>query len=219
MNSGVLTYPTPPARPRALSMRSLDRRRFLHDTAAVAAGLAAIPARGAEPEAEADTKPVGPNEALRIAVCGVKGRGMEHVAGWTNLKETRITTICDVDLNVTGRARKAISDRYGAEPKVVQDIRRLLDDKSIDAISVATPNHWHALATIWACQAGKDVYVEKPVSHNVTEGRRIVDAARKYNRIVETGTQCRSHKGIQDAMAFLPSGELGQIYMAKGLCY
>ena len=95
----------------------------------------------------------------------------------------------------------------------------MLDDKSIDAISIATPNHWHALATIWACQAGKDVYVEKPVSHNVSEGRRMVEAARKYDRIVQTGTQCRSHKGIQDAMAFLRSGKLGQIYMAKGLCY
>ena len=101
----------------------------------------------------------------------------------------------------------------------MQDIRRLLDDKSIDAISVATPNHWHALATIWACQAGKDVYVEKPVSHNVSEGRRMVEAARKYERIVQTGTQCRSHKGIQDAIDFLRSGKLGQIYMAKGLCY
>ena len=95
----------------------------------------------------------------------------------------------------------------------------LLDDKSIDAISIATPNHWHALATIWACQAGKDVYVEKPVSHNVSEGRRMVEAARKYDRIVQTGTQCRSHQGIQDAIAFLRSGKLGQIYMAKGLCY
>ena len=101
----------------------------------------------------------------------------------------------------------------------MQDIRRLLDDKSIDAISIATPNHWHALATIWACQAGKDVYVEKPVSHNVSEGRRMVEAARKYDRIVQTGTQCRSHQGIQDAIAFLRSGKLGQIYMAKGLCY
>jgi predicted dehydrogenase len=200
-------------------MRSLARRQFLQDTAAVAASLAAIPARGAEPDGEADTKPAGPNDTLRIAVCGVKGRGMEHVAGWNHLNDTRITTICDIDLNVTGRARKAIEKRYGSEPKVVQDIRRLLDDKSIDAISVATPNHWHALATVWACQAGKDVYVEKPVSHNVSEGRRMVEAARKYERIVQTGTQCRSHKGIQDAMAFLRSGKLGKIYMAKGLCY
>ena len=95
----------------------------------------------------------------------------------------------------------------------------MLDDKSIDAVSIATPNHWHALAAIWACQAGKDVYVEKPVSHNVSEGRRMVEAARKYDRIVQAGTQCRSHKGIQDAIDFLRSGKLGKIYMAKGLCY
>ena len=203
-------------------MRTLPRREFLHDTAAVAAAMAAIPGLASADtpgEDKADNKPAGPNDTLRVAVCGVKGRGMEHIAGWSKQKDVRITTICDVDLNVTGLARKAIALRYGAEPPVVQDIRRLLDDKSIDAISIATPNHWHALATIWACQAGKDVYVEKPVSHNVSEGRRMVEAARKYDRIVQTGTQCRSHKGMHDAVEFLRSGKLGQIYMAKGLCY
>jgi predicted dehydrogenase len=205
-----------------LPMRSPNRRHFLQDTAALAASLATIPtlaARGDEVAEDDGAKPAGPNEALRVAVCGVHGRGMDHVQGWSRLKDVRITTICDVDLNTTARAQKAISRHYGSEPKVVQDVRRVLDDPSIDAISIATPNHWHALMAIWACQAGKDVYVEKPVSHNVTEGRRIVEAARKYDRIVQTGTQCRSHKGIQDAMAFLRSGKLGQIYMAKGLCY
>jgi predicted dehydrogenase len=204
-------------------MRSPNRRHFLHDTAALAASLAAIPsvsARGDENDKEADTKPAGPNDVLRVAVCGVRGRGREHIQGWGNLKkDARITTICDVDLNVTGPAKKAVERRWGAEPAVVQDIRRVLEDKSIDVVSIATPNHWHALATIWACQAGKDVYVEKPVSHNVSEGRRMVEAARKYEKVVQTGTQCRSHKGIQDAIAFLRSGKLGQIYMAKGLCY
>ncbi len=203
-------------------MRVLPRRVFLQDSAALAAGMATIAGlAGADaPGADkADTKPVGPNDTLRVAVCGVRGRGKDHVAGWSKQKDVRIAAICDVDLNVTGPACKAIDRRYGAEPTVVQDIRRLLDDKSIDAISIATPNHWHALATIWACQAGKDVYVEKPVSHNVSEGRRMVEAARKYDRIVQTGTQCRSHQGIQDAVAFLRSGKLGQIYMAKGLCY
>jgi len=204
-------------------MRSIDRRHFLHDTAALAAGFAAVSgttARGDEKDKEADNKPASPNEILNVAVCGVRSRGMEHIQGWGNLKkEARITTICDADLNVTGRAKKAIEKKFGSEPKVVQDIRRVLDDKSIDVISIAMPNHWHALATIWACQAGKDVYVEKPVSHNVSEGRRMVEAARKYDRIVQTGTQCRSHKGIQDAIEFLRSGKLGQIYMAKGLCY
>ena len=203
-------------------MRTLPRRVFLQDTAALAAGMATISGlTGADTPAEdkADNKPVGPNDTLRVAVCGVHGRGMDHVAGWSHQKDVRITAICDVDLNATVRARKAIAERYGPVPPVVQDIRRLLDDKSIDAISIATPNHWHALAAIWACQAGKDVYVEKPVSHNVSEGRRIVEAARRYDRVVQTGTQCRSHQGIQDAVALLRSGKLGQIYMAKGLCY
>ena len=203
-------------------MRTLPRREFLEDTAALAASMAMIPglASADTPKTgEADTKPASANDTLRVAVCGVRSRGMEHIEGWNRLNDVRITAICDVDLNVTGPARKAVAKRNGSEPPVVQDIRRLLDDKSIDAISIATPNHWHALATIWACQAGKDVYVEKPVSHNVSEGRRMVEAARKYERIVQTGTQCRSHQGIQDAIAFLRSGKLGQIYMAKGLCY
>src|SRR5262245_27479818 len=203
-------------------MRPPDRRHFLHDTATLAASLAAIPAvaaRADRTDKEADVKPAGPNDTLRVAVCGVRSRGMEHIEGWGNLKDVRITTICDADLNVTGPAKAAVERRYGAEPNVVQDLRRVLDDKSIDAISIATPNHWHALATIWAVQAGKDGYVEKPVSHNVSEGRRMVEAARKYGRIVQTGTQCRSHGGIQEAIAFLRSGKLGSIYMAKGLCY
>jgi predicted dehydrogenase len=206
-------------------MRPPSRRHFLQDTAAIAAGFAAMPGvstRADEPAGarDGDAKPAGPNDVLRVAVCGVNSRGMEHIQGWGKIKDdVRITTICDVDLNVTGKAKKAVGRLYQAEPKVVQDIRRVLDDKSIDAISIATPNHWHALLTIWACQAGKDVYVEKPVSHNVSEGRRMVEAARKHGRIVQTGTQCRSHKGIQEAMAFLHAGHLGQVYLAKGLCY
>ena len=203
-------------------MRSLPRREFFADTAKLAAAMAAIPGMNvvAAPEGDdGDIKPGGPNDTVRMAVCGVNGRGREHISGWSHLKDVRITTICDVDLRAAGRGAKMVEQKSKSAPTIVQDIRRLLDDKAIDAISIATPNHWHALATIWACQAGKDVYVEKPVSHNVSEGRRMVEAARKHERIVQTGTQCRSHKGIQDAMAFLRSGKLGQIYMAKGLCY
>ena len=205
-------------------MGPIDRRRFLHDTATLAAAIAALPpgtsrAGNAENDAPADTKPAGPNDVLRVAVVGVHGRGMDHIEGFSHLNDVRITAICDIDENVTGSAKRHIEERYGSAPVYYQDIRRLLENKDIDAISVATPNHWHALATIWACQAGKDVYCEKPVSHNVTEGRRMVETARKYNRIVQTGTQLRSHKGIQDAMAFVQSGKLGKVYMAKGLCY
>jgi predicted dehydrogenase len=205
-------------------MRPSDRRRFLHDTAALAATLATLPAGSSRAYDEKDTpatdaKRSGPNDVIRVAVVGVHGRGMDHIDGFSRLKDVRITAICDIDQNTIGSAKREIEQRYGTPPRYYQDIRRLLDDKEIDAVSVATTNHWHALATIWAVQAGKDVYVEKPVSHNVSEGRRMVEAARKYNRIVQTGTQLRSHKGIQDAMAFVHSGKLGKVYMAKGLCY
>jgi predicted dehydrogenase len=207
-------------------MTAIDRRQFLQNSAALAASLAAFEVAATQARAEElaeepvkQAKKIGPNDQIRVAVIGVRGRGMEHVASYLKLKDARITTICDVDKNVIGKATKAIGLVYGSEPKYVQDLRRVFDDPEVDAVSIATPNHWHSLATIWACQAGKDVYVEKPVSHNVFEGRKAVEAARKYNKIVQTGTQCRSMKGIQDAMAFLHSGKLGQLYMAKGLCY
>lgn len=206
-------------------MRERNRRHFLHDTAALAAAIAAVPgglaasAKADDAPAPADTSGKSPNETIRVAVIGVRGRGRDHVRGLSEQKNVKITTLCDVDENVIGPASKQLEKVNGKAPKYVQDLRRVFDDKEIDAVSIATPNHWHALAAIWACQAGKDVYVEKPVSHNVSEGRRIVEAARKYNRIVQAGTQCRSQKGIQSAMEFLHGGKLGEIYMAKGLCY
>jgi predicted dehydrogenase len=204
----------------------MDRRHFLQDTASLAASLAALQAttgrtvEADEPEAKpANGKKVSPNEIVTVAVLGVRGRGMEHIGGYAQVEEARIKTICDIDRNVIGKAMKRVASNQGKEPEYIQDLRRVFDDKDIDVVSIATPNHWHSLATIWAVQAGKDVYVEKPVSHNISEGRRMVEAARKYGRIVQAGTQCRSHKGIQDAMEFLHSGKLGKIYMAKGLCY
>ena len=209
-------------------MSSIDRRRFLQNSAALATSLAAFEAAATRAKAEddeadktkaSDTKKVGPNDQIRVAIIGVHGRGLEHIAGYLKQKDAVITTICDVDQHVIGKANTLIKAGQGKEPKYVQDLRKVFDDPNIDAVSIATPNHWHSLATIWACQAGKDVYVEKPVSHNVWEGRKMVEAARKYGRIVQAGTQCRSHKGIQDAMAFLHSGKLGEVYMARGLCY
>jgi len=203
-----------------------DRRDFLKNSAALSAALAGLTAEGARLKAADDAAPadnsskkVGANDVLRVAVVGVRGRGMDHVGGFLRQNDCKIVAICDTDLSVTGKAKKAISEKNGSEPTVYQDVRKLLENKDIDIVSFATPNHWHALGTIWAVQAGKDVYVEKPVSHNVSEGRRMVEAARKYNKIVQTGTQCRSHKGIQSAMEFLHSGKLGQVFLAKGLCY
>jgi predicted dehydrogenase len=202
------------------------RRQFLRETTTLAA-LAALgegEVRGvtdSEPPASpGDQRSEGPNGTLRVAVIGLRGRGREHIDAFARRKDVVITLLCDVDERLAGPSIEFATDRSGGcRPRFVRDLRRVFDDPDVDAVSIATPNHWHALATIWACQAGKDVYVEKPVSHNVSEGRRMVDAARAYGRIVQTGTQCRSHQGIQDAIAFLRSGGLGQVYMAKGLCY
>src|SRR5439155_16627707 len=117
------------------------------------------------------------------------------------------------------RADEIEKKQDGVRPKVVEDIRQALDDKSVNIITVATPNHWHSLAAIWAIQAGKDVYVEKPVSHNVSEGRRAVEAARKYNRICQTGTQCRSNPGMRQLIEYVHSGKIGDVKVSRGLCY
>jgi predicted dehydrogenase len=203
-------------------MHRIDRRRFLSESSFLAAAAAAAPAIGALcPEAEARVPgSIDAVDKLRVAVVGVRGQGMSHVHGYTNKKlNCAITTICDVDKAVIGPAMKHVEKAQGKAPKYVQDVRKVIEDKDVDAISIATPNHWHALIAVWALQNGKDVYVEKPVSHNVVEGRRIVEAARKYKRICQTGTQSRSQPGMRDAIAFLHSGKLGTVKLARGLCY
>ena len=195
-------------------MRTQRRREFLQESV-IALGLAstAAAARAAEPVVKPeDLKPA--DDALRVAVVGVRGRGMDHIQGFQRLAGAKIVAICDADETMIGPAMKAITERNGAAPTYYQDLRKLLENKEIDAVSLAMPNHWHALGTIWACQAGKDVYVEKPASYSVVEGRRMVEAAEKYKQIVQVGTQCRSHKGIQDAMEYLHSGKLGEVFMA-----
>src|SRR5262249_28585337 len=140
------------------------------------------------------------NDQLHVAVIGVRGRGQSHVGGFAGRHNCIVTTICDADEAVIGSAMKSAEKAQGKAPENVQDLRKVIEDKSIHIVSIATPNHWHALAAIWALQAGKDVYVEKPVSHNVSEGRRIVEAARKYNRICQCGTQSRSGAGMRQAI-------------------
>jgi hypothetical protein len=200
-------------------MPSLTRRDFLQDSAFLAATLAGAGASGAALAAEEKSKKGPASERLRVAVVGVNGRGRDHVGGFAGRHNCEIVTICDADSAVIDRALKKAEAQQGSMPKYEQDIRRLLEDKSIDIVSIATPNHWHALAAIWAMQAGKDVYVEKPVSHNVSEGRRIVEAARKYKKICQAGTQSRTAKGMRESIAFLHSGKLGKIKLARGLCY
>ena len=185
----------------------LNRRKFIYGAAA---GLTAtFSARSWSQVARA-------NSDVRVAVVGFNGRGGNHIDGFRALKGVRLTALCDADHKVLGNAM----NKPGSESITpYTDIRRLLENKDIDVVSIATPNHWHALASIWAIQAGKDVYVEKPVSHNVWEGRKIVEAARKYGKIVQTGTQSRSQPATKEAIKFIQSGGLGKVKIVRGLCY
>jgi predicted dehydrogenase len=170
--------------------------------------------------AEQPRQSSSPNERLRVAVVGVKGRGGTHIGAFAGRKDTEITYICDVDRDVGTRRTVEVGKRQGGrDPQFVEDLRHVLDDKSVDIISIATPNHLHSLQAIWSMQAGKDVYVEKPVSHNVSEGRRVVEAARKYEKICQTGTQSRSNSGMITAIKFVQEGEIGDVKLARGLCY
>jgi predicted dehydrogenase len=162
---------------------------------------------------------LGANERVRVAVCGVRGRGGVHVGQFSRLPNVEVAALCDVDENVLAARVQDMEKRKLPKPSIYWDVRRLLEDKSIDAVSIATPNSWHALIAIWACQAGKDVYVEKPCSHNWWEGRQLVRAARRYNRVVQHGTQSRSHQSSIEAMKKLHEGVIGELYMARGLCY
>ena len=159
------------------------------------------------------------NDKVHLAVIGLNGRGMDHVAGYIGRSDVEIVALCDPDTNVLERAQLAVEKKGKPKPKGYQDIRKLLADQSVDAVSIATPNHWHSLAGIWAMQQGKDVYVEKPVSHNVREGRVLVDVSRKTGRICQAGTQSRSHKACQDAISYVKSGKIGKVTLSRGLCY
>ena len=163
---------------------------------------------------------LGANDRVNVAVIGLRGRGRDHITSYASLPQARIAAVCDIDQAQIERAVTFTEKATGAKPqKTYQDIRKLLDDKDIDAVSIATCNHWHALATVWACQAGKDVYVEKPASHEIWEGRKMVEAARKYNRMVQVGMQSRTTQHKIQAMQMLREGVIGKVYLAKGLCF
>ncbi|OIN61134.1 Gfo/Idh/MocA family oxidoreductase [Arsenicibacter rosenii] len=161
----------------------------------------------------------GANDRIRVAVIGVNGRGKDHISGFSRLKDVEVVTLCDVDKVVAAERAADFEKTYNRKVHTEQDLRRVYEDKNIDAVSIATPNHWHALAAIWACQAGKDVYVEKPGAHNLYEGRKLVEAAAKYNRIVQHGVQLRSSVAIQEAIKHLRDGLIGKVYMARGLVF
>ena len=191
-----------------------NRRRFLTQSAAT--GVFYI--------AKTSWAQKSPGDTINIGVIGFGGRGGSHISGYRSIgkKEggVRVAALCDVDKAVLEKKGLAQFKDEKMQPTGYTDLRKLFENKDIDAVSIATPNHWHSLATIWAIQAGKDVYVEKPVSHNVWEGRQMVNAARKYKKMVQTGTQSRSSRaGIFEAVKWVQAGNLGKIKLARGLCY
>src|SRR5690242_5163159 len=194
----------------------VSRRNFLKTGVGASAGLAALSGVSFFTRPE---KVFGANDRVRVAICGVNGRGFDHVQNYAKIRNAEIAAICDIDENVAAQRVGQIEKMGIPRPKTYYDVRKLLEDKSIDAISIATPNHWHALMGIWGCQAGKDVYVEKPCSHNLWEGRQLVKAAARYNRIVQHGTQIRSSTAIREGMGKVHDGYLGGIYMARGICF
>ncbi len=191
-------------------MSKLTRRDFMKSTMAAGAAMAFFsPNSGVR----------GANNDLRLAVVGTGGQGGNHIKYFSGIEGVRVVAICDVDREQVGEKARDFEKKYGQKVKTYVDVRKLLEDKSIDAITSATPNHWHSLITVWACQAGKDVYMEKPVSHNIWEGRKSVQAARKYDRIVATGTQKRSSEAHKAAFKWIGEGNLGAIKWVRSLCY
>ena len=188
---------------------SISRRNFLKNSSA-AAGLTVLGGTNALRAAK------GPNEKVLVAVIGCHGRGMDHIAGYLALPNAEIAYVCDVDDQVLQKGLAAVAKKQARKPKGVKDLRRILDDPEVDAVSIAMPDHWHSPATVMACAAGKHVYVEKPGSHNAHECELSVAAARKYKRQVQLGSQRRSWLWIIDAMQALHGGEIGKVFFARG---
>jgi predicted dehydrogenase len=164
-------------------------------------------------------KIIGANERVNVAVCGIKGRGASHIGGHGRQKNVTISHLVDPDSRLFEGRKKFVQSKFKNTPECLQDVRKVLDNKEVDVISIATPNHWHSLMSIWACQAEKDVYVEKPLSHNLFEGRKLVEAAKKYNRIVQHGTQNRSLRKWSDLAKEVASGKNGKLEVALGTCH
>jgi len=186
-------------------MGTLSRRRFLARGALGAAAVHVL-----------DAAAFGASDRVILAVAGMGGQGTNHARRFNAMADAQVVAVCDPDTARRNRAARAAS-REGKQPRPVEDFRTLLDERDIDALVVATPDHWHALATVLACQAGKDVYVEKPCSHNVREGQLMTQAARKYRRVVQHGTQSRSGTAHRAAIDILRSGRLGRCLQAKAI--
>jgi predicted dehydrogenase len=203
----------------------MSRRDFTSRVGAAAAGLVVgggFFRSSLEAAPHVSGRILGANDRVVTASIGIRGQGNALKRGFAQLKNVEIKTLCDIDENLyASRANDAnvLAKVPTFKPGYVQDLRRVLDDKDIDAIVIAIPNHWHALASIWGMQAGKHVYVEKPASHTVWEGRRMVDAAKAYGKIVQVGTMNRSRPAVRQAIKLMQDGGIGKVYMARGLCF
>lgn len=186
-------------------MKSLNRREFIKESVGAATTFALLSPR----------KLRGANDKVVIGVMGLGGRGTYLAERFAKRSDVEIAYLCDVDTRRFARARETVEEAQDRSPKMVQDFRRILDDGSVDALINATPDHWHGLGTIMACQAGKDVYVEKPMAHNIWEGRKMVEAARKYNRVIQVGMQSRSAPYVHKARQYIQSGKLGDIHLVR----
>jgi len=195
------------------------RRDFIRKSVLGTAGLA-IGGMGLSARSYASVK--GANDRINIAIIGIRNQGSVHIENFCDMKNSHnvnIKTLCDTEEQLFESRSKTVIEKTGVKPTTEWDLHKVLSDKDIDAISIAVPNHWHALATIWACAAGKHVYVEKPASYNIWEGRKMVEAARKYNVRVQVGLNNRSSANVTEAINFLHGGGIGELYMARGLCY
>lgn len=186
-------------------MKSINRRQFLKNSVGAATTFTLL----------AQRKSFAANDKVIIGVMGLGGRGKHLAEKFAQRPDTEVAYLCDVDSGRFARAREAVEEAQDKKPKLVKDFREILDDSCVDAIVNATPDHWHGLGTIMACQAGKDVYVEKPLCHNIWEGRKMVEAARKYKRVVQVGTQSRSGKDFKESVEYVRSGKLGDIYIVR----
>jgi predicted dehydrogenase len=194
------------------SMSRHPRREFLKRTAVAGFAAATFTISGTK----SSGKVLGANDTIRIAVAGINGRGQSHLAEYAEMKDVQVAYLVDPDSRLFAARSADVEKRGGNKPECVQDLRTALDDKTLDAVSIASPNHWHSLLAIWSCQAGKDVYVEKPCSHNIFEGRKLVEAARKYDRIVQHGTQSRSESKWAKETAAARSGKYGKLLISYG---
>lgn len=194
-------------------MSSTSRRDFVKKAAMTTGLTAAAPALGIA------AGPRSPNDTINVAVVGFHGRGRAHYTAFAKIPNVKVAVLCDVDERLFPAAVAAVERIAGYRPDTEYDYRKLIERKDIDAVSIATPDYWHALMTVWGCQAGKDVYVEKPASYTISEGRKMVRAARKYNRIVQVGLQTRSEPRARATIHFLHEGNFGSVYRSKAIIY